>query len=575
MTNGRATATNVTVDRNVARGATIAAISGRIGIEEANELQRRFDEVFKAGRPWVVISMKDVDFICSAGMGTLLSAVGEARKGGGEVIFTDISPKVRTIFEFLDIWDYITTAGDRKAALEMVVAGKRMQVRQAATTLTPSFIADDLKSKLEQGIRLSKEGKLKDALAYLNSVLKAARDNVSALTWKANILERLGQFGEARRLYRRVCEIGRGDRKLLTYARDRLEKLNQKLRLTVDRDQAFEQLKATALELASAPAERPGFLALERTVDEASYPFLESCRTWDEGAAYDDDHTERTYVRGGGYYLWIGGRGIALDPGRNFVARLAAAGRRLVDVDVAVVTNVAWDHGADLEPLLEAVRRYNKGGVGSVKRLEVLVNAGVYKKSYSWLSAAKDVVSKLTVLYPEHAYRIGTAALDVKPADLPEDRAESALGLMFTSGQATLAYVADAPCRDADVLAARYRGARGRVLVSCIRGVAPRNAAAANLPEECLGVEEMARLVSEVRPAVCLVGKMYGIDDPVAMSAAVTKATGVRCFPLDVGCTVNLETSEVVMADGLTPVSEIAVRLAEDGRLLYAKRNST
>jgi anti-anti-sigma factor len=572
MVNGRAIATGVAVDRSVVRGATLAAISGRIGIEEANDLQRRFDEVFKAGRPWVVISMKDVDFICSAGMGTLLSAVGEARKGGGEVIFTDISPKVQTIFEFLDIWDYITTAPDRNGALEMVAAGRRMQVRQAATLLTPSFIADDLKAKLNQGISLSKEGKLKDALAYLNAVIKADKDNVTALTWKANVLERLGQFGEARRLYKRVCEIGRGDRKLLAYARDRMEKLNQKLRLTADRDRAFEQLRVTARELTAAPARRPGFLAPNRTVDEAGYPFLESCRTWDDGAVYDDGHTDRTYMRGGGYFLWLGGRGIVLDPGRNFVTRLAAAGRRLADVDVMIVTSAAWDHGADLEPLLEAVRRYNDGG-GPVKRLEVLVNAGVYKKNYSWLSAAKDVVSKLTVLYPDHAYRIGTAALDVKPADLPESRAEEALGLIFTAGTASLAYVADAPCRDVDVLAAQYRGARGRVMLACLQAAAREDATANKWPQEGLGVDEVARLLSEVRPSVCLLGKMNGIGDPVAMCAAVTKTTGVRCFPLDVGLTVNLETSDIVTAEGPTPASEVNVQLENGGRIFYGKSN--
>jgi anti-anti-sigma factor len=575
MSDGRATVTGVTVDRNIIRGATIAAITGRVGIEEANELQRRFDEVFKTGRPWVVLTMKDVDFICSAGMGTLLSAVGEARKGGGEVIFTDISPKVRTIFEFLDIWDYITTAADREAALEMVAAGKRMQARQTATTLTPSFIADDVRSKLEQGIRLSKEGKLKDALAYLNAALKAERDNVTALTWKANVLERLGQFGEARRLYRRACEIGRGDRKLLAYARDRVEKLNQKLRLTADRDRAFEQLEVATRELAAVPARRPGFLAPGRTVAEESAPFLECCRTWDEGTVYDGDNAARVYVRGGGYYVWIGGRGVALDPGRNFVARLAAVGRRLVDVDAVVVTDVRWNHGADLEPLLEAVRRYNKGGADAVKKLEVLVNAGVYKKSYSWLSGAKDVVSKLTVLYPDHAYRVGTAALDVKPTDLPEGRTDNALGLMFTAGPATLAYVADAPGRDLDVMAARYRGARGRVLVSCLRAAGPKDAAGAEPREECLSVEEVARLIAEVRPAVCLVGEIYGINDPVAMSAAVAKAAGVRCLPLDVGLTVNLETLEIALAEGWTPAAEIGVRLGQDGRLLYARRNPT
>jgi anti-anti-sigma factor len=569
MVNGKTTTTGITVDRNVGGGASMVYVTGRIGIEEANELQRRFDEFFKAGRPWVIMSLTDVDFICSAGMGTLLSAVGEARKGGGELIFTYVSVKVRTIFEFLDIWDYITTAPDKEAALEMVAAGRRMQERRAAPVMTPSFVADDLKAKLERGISTSKAGKLKDALSYFNAVIKADKNNVTALTWKSNVLERLGQFNDARRLYKRVCEIARGDPRLLSYARGRVEKLNQKLRLATGRDRALEQLKATARDLAQAPRGLPNLFAPERTVDESEAPFLLCCRTWDGGASFGDEQSGLALARGGGYFLWVGGRGVVLNPGKNFTARFAQAGRRLADVDALMVTNVAWDLNADLEPLLEAVRRYNKAGVGSVKKVDVYVNAGVYKKNYSWLSAAKDVVSKLTVLYPGHGYRVGDAALDVKAADVPESRADEALGLVFTAGTASFAYVADAACADVDVLAAQYAAAKNHVLLTHVGPVYSEGDPAAGWPADYLGVEALGKLLLEVKPSVALLTEMSNVADPVALSAAITKATDVRCFPLDVGLAVNLGTMEIIAGDAAIPIEKVNVHLGADGRLRY------
>jgi anti-anti-sigma factor len=573
MVKSKMTTAGITVDRNVGRGASMVCVTGRIGIEEANELQRYFDEFFKAGRPWVIMSLTDVDFICSAGMGTLLSGVGEARKGGGELIFTDVSAKVRTIFEFLDIWDYITTAADREAALEMVAAGRRMQARRAAPVMTPSFVADDLKAKLEQGIKVSKAGKLKDALSYFNAVIKADKNNVAALTWKSNVLERLGQLSDARRLYKRVCEIGRGDPRLLSYARGRLEKLNLKLRSAAGRDRAFEQLTATARDLAKGPRGLPNLYAPGRTVDESKAPFLLCCRTWDDAASPGDERPGLTLTRGGGYFLWVGGRGVVLDPGKNFTVRFAEAGRRLADVDAIMVTNVAWDQNADLEPLLEAVRRYNKAGVGPVKKVEVFVNAGVYKKNYSWLSAAKDVVSKLTVLYPGHGYRMGDAALEVKAADVPESRADEALGLMFTAGTASFAYVADAACADVDVLAAQYAAVRDRLLLAHVGPVYSEGDPAAKWPADYLGVDALGRFLLEVKPSVALLAKMSNVADPVALSAAITKATDVRCFPLDVGLAVDLGTMEIIAGDAAIPIGEVNVHLGLDGRLRYKAAN--
>ncbi|HUV86755.1 MAG TPA: STAS domain-containing protein [bacterium] len=569
MVNNKTTAGGVAVNRNVGAGATMATITGRVGIEEANELQRRFDEVFKAGRPWVIIRLKNVDFICSAGMGTLLSAVGEARKRGGEVIFTDVSPKVRTIFEFLDIWDYITSAADKDAALEMVAAGKRMQTQRTAAPVTPSFIVDDLKAKLGEGIRLSKDGKVKDALAYFNAVIKADRNNITALVWKASVLERLSQFDEARRLYKKVTDIGRGDPRLLTYARNRREKLEQKLSVATDREKAFERLRTTVYALAEAPGRPPDFFTSERTADARKVSFLECYRTWDDGSFFGKPRSGHSYVGGGGYFVWIGGRGVVIDPGKNFVTHFAEAGRRLADVEAIVVTGAAWDRGADLEPLLAAFNRYNQAALGPVKKIEVLVSGAVYKKYYSWLSTFDEAFLKLTVLYPGHAYRVGDATLDVKLADAAGGGSVDALGLTFAAGGANFAYAAEVAGRDLDGLAALYRSARGNVFLAHVGEVAVGKGAAPGGTAGFAGVEAVGRLLSEVRPSVALLGKMLDVTDPIALSEAIARATGVRCLPVDVGLTVNLETSEVFTAAGLVPVSALTVYKGEDGRLHY------
>lgn len=563
------TTSAVTFDRNVGGGATMATITGRVGIEEANELHRRFEELFKAGRPWVIIRMNDVDFICSAGMGTLLSAVGESRKRGGEIIFADVSPKVRTIFEFLDIWDYITTAADKDAALAMVTAGKRKRDQRAEAGLAPSFIIDDLRAKLKEGIRLSKEGKIKDALAYFNAVIRADRDNTTALVWKGNVLERLGQYGEARRLYKRVTEIGRGDPQLLSYARGRLEKLGQRLRVATDREKAFEQLRAAVRTLAEAPARAPVIFTPERSVETAKAPFLECFRTWDDGTYYGDRRSRRSFVWGGGYFVWIGGRGFVVDPGKNFVVRFAEAGRRLADIDAIVVTDAAWDYGADLEPLLEAFNRYRKAEIGPARKVEVLINGAAYKKNYPWLATLADTVLRLTVLSPGNAYRVGDATLNVKLGDATKSRTGDALGLMFTAGRASFAYVGDVVCRDLDALAAQYMAARGYVLLAHVGDVCDSERASSERPTEYRGVEAVGRLFSEVRPSIGLVGKISNVTDPIALSEALAKATDVRCLPVDVGLTVNLETSEILTTGGLTPPTALTIYQGEDGRLHY------
>ena len=102
------------------RGVVQVNVEGQIGIEEAAQVSNFFEGLEKEGIFWVIVSLKNVDFISTAGVGALLYAVGGARKRGGEIVFVDFSPKTKAVFEFLDLHDFIVTATDAAAGLRVV-----------------------------------------------------------------------------------------------------------------------------------------------------------------------------------------------------------------------------------------------------------------------------------------------------------------------------------------------------------------------------------------------------------------------------------------------------------------------
>jgi len=100
--------------------AVEVALEGQIGIEEASEVSKFFEETLASKAYWYVVSLKGVEFISTAGVGALLYAVGGARKNGGEIVFIEFSPKTKAVFEFLDLHDFIVTAPDLAQGIKAV-----------------------------------------------------------------------------------------------------------------------------------------------------------------------------------------------------------------------------------------------------------------------------------------------------------------------------------------------------------------------------------------------------------------------------------------------------------------------
>jgi anti-sigma B factor antagonist len=74
-------------------------IGGRVDSSTAPEMQEHLNGLLKRGRHNLVLNMKDVPFLSSAGLRALLSALQAAKKQGGDVRLSEVSEQVARVLE--------------------------------------------------------------------------------------------------------------------------------------------------------------------------------------------------------------------------------------------------------------------------------------------------------------------------------------------------------------------------------------------------------------------------------------------------------------------------------------------
>ena len=85
----------------------------------AHEMTEMISAAQRAGHKHVVLDMSDLDFISSAGVGSILGTVGTSREVGGDIVLCNVSEKILHVFEILDLCDYLTITSDECTALEL------------------------------------------------------------------------------------------------------------------------------------------------------------------------------------------------------------------------------------------------------------------------------------------------------------------------------------------------------------------------------------------------------------------------------------------------------------------------
>ena len=77
-------------------GVAVAAIEGEINISTSPQLKK---EMEKVSNPKLVINLGKVGYVDSSGLATLVEILKKSRTKGGAMYLTNLSDKVRSLFE--------------------------------------------------------------------------------------------------------------------------------------------------------------------------------------------------------------------------------------------------------------------------------------------------------------------------------------------------------------------------------------------------------------------------------------------------------------------------------------------
>lgn len=91
--------TNVTVDEN--KSVARVGLVGALNTETAPGFEHRLQEVVAAGHTLIVLDMKDLDYISSAGLRVIFKAAKQAGAAGQRVAAANRKPHIDKVFEIL------------------------------------------------------------------------------------------------------------------------------------------------------------------------------------------------------------------------------------------------------------------------------------------------------------------------------------------------------------------------------------------------------------------------------------------------------------------------------------------
>jgi anti-sigma B factor antagonist len=81
------------------RRCDVVVAKGRIDSATVKGLHEAFAAIKESGRYNIVLDMKDVSYISSAGLGELIDSQTTCKRHGGEVILADVPPRVTEVLD--------------------------------------------------------------------------------------------------------------------------------------------------------------------------------------------------------------------------------------------------------------------------------------------------------------------------------------------------------------------------------------------------------------------------------------------------------------------------------------------
>ena len=102
-------------------GLTVCHVEGEIDINSAPALKKSFDKILSAKTPKVIVNLSKVSYVDSSGLATLVEILKNMRSYGGRLRLTNMSPKIKSLFEITKLEKLFEIMADEQEAISTFV----------------------------------------------------------------------------------------------------------------------------------------------------------------------------------------------------------------------------------------------------------------------------------------------------------------------------------------------------------------------------------------------------------------------------------------------------------------------
>lgn len=102
-------------------GLTVCHVEGEIDINSSPGIKKSFDKVLSSKTPKIIVNLSKVTYVDSSGLATLVEILKNMRSYGGRLRLTNLSSKVKSLFEITKLEKLFEIMADEQDAISTFV----------------------------------------------------------------------------------------------------------------------------------------------------------------------------------------------------------------------------------------------------------------------------------------------------------------------------------------------------------------------------------------------------------------------------------------------------------------------
>jgi anti-sigma B factor antagonist len=107
----------MSVKTEVKNGLTVCYVEGEMDINSSPVIKKTFDKILSKKEPKLVINFSKVTYVDSSGLATLVEILKNMRSYGGKMRLTNLSPKIKSLFEITKLEKLFEILADEEEAV--------------------------------------------------------------------------------------------------------------------------------------------------------------------------------------------------------------------------------------------------------------------------------------------------------------------------------------------------------------------------------------------------------------------------------------------------------------------------